>query len=296
VESTPESRTGLDLSALTIRNMRRNELDVLVDWAADEGWNPGLHDAGVFWATDPEGFIAAEIGGELVGGGSIVCYGRSYGFMGFFIVRPDCRGQGLGDRLWHERLRRIRARLAEDAAIGMDGVFDMQAYYAKGGFEFEARDLRFAGQARRGRAARHVVPVDKVAFGELEAYDRAHFPAPRGDFLRRWIAIPGNHARAALRDGALAGYAVLRPCRKGFKFGPLFAADLDVARDLLHALAAEIPGQPFYLDVPEDNPAALQLAREEDMAEVFGCARMFFGPPPDLPRQEIFGVTTFELG
>jgi hypothetical protein len=29
---------------------------------------------------------------------------------------------------------------------------------------------------------------------------------------------------------------------------------------------------------------------------VFGCARMYLGPPPELPHQEIFGVTTLELG
>jgi hypothetical protein len=28
-------------------------VDLLVDWAAAEGWNSGLHDANAFWATDP---------------------------------------------------------------------------------------------------------------------------------------------------------------------------------------------------------------------------------------------------
>ena len=43
---------------MNIRLMTRDELDTLVDWAACEGWNPGLDDAEVFWATDPEGFVA----------------------------------------------------------------------------------------------------------------------------------------------------------------------------------------------------------------------------------------------
>jgi hypothetical protein len=30
--------------------------------------------------------------------------------------------------------------------------------------------------------------------------------------------------------------------------------------------------------------------------EVFGCARMYLGPPPALAHRRIFGVTTFELG
>mgnify|MGYP001113878848 CR=1 FL=1 len=60
-----------------IRGMTRDELDVLVEWAAREGWNPGLDDAEVFWNADPDGFVAAEINGELVGGGSIVAYGSA---------------------------------------------------------------------------------------------------------------------------------------------------------------------------------------------------------------------------
>ena len=81
---------------LVIRQMTRAELDTLVEWAAAEGWNPGLDDAQIFWDTDPDAFIAAELAGELIGGGSIVAYGGRFGFMGFFIIRPDHRGQGLG--------------------------------------------------------------------------------------------------------------------------------------------------------------------------------------------------------
>ena len=78
---------------LHIRQMTLRELDVLVDWAADAGGNPGLDDAEVFWATDPEGFIAATLDGEWVGGGSVVSYAGRYGFMGFFIMKPEHRGR-----------------------------------------------------------------------------------------------------------------------------------------------------------------------------------------------------------
>ena len=65
------SRSSLS-DELRIRPMSRSELDILISWAANEGWNPGLHDADIFWDTDPSGYVAAEIDGELIGGGSIV--------------------------------------------------------------------------------------------------------------------------------------------------------------------------------------------------------------------------------
>ena len=41
----------------TIRPATLAEMDLLIDWAAAEGWNPGLRDAATFHAADPEGFL-----------------------------------------------------------------------------------------------------------------------------------------------------------------------------------------------------------------------------------------------
>jgi GNAT superfamily N-acetyltransferase len=279
-----------------IRGMTRDELDVLVEWAAREGWNPGLDDAEVFWNADPDGFVAAEINGELVGGGSIVAYGSRYGFMGFFIMRPDCRGHGLGDRLWNERKRRLSARLDAGASIAMDGVFNMQEYYARGGFRFVCRDLRFEGRGMNSPQCEGVIEASSLPFELIDIYDRLHFPVPRSGFLRSWIQRPGGHALAAVEDDAIRGYGVMRPCRTGHKIGPLFAASAKVAEQLLVALGSRVSGEPIFLDVPEINRDALALVARHNMKEVFGCARMVLGPVPKLPDAEIFGVTTFELG
>jgi ribosomal protein S18 acetylase RimI-like enzyme len=283
-------------SKMLIRPMRRKELDLLVDWAAQEGWNPGLRDADVFWATDQNAFIAAEFNGRLIGGGSIAAYGKHYGFMGFFIIHPDFRGRGLGNTLWHERLRRLRSRLEPGATIGMDGVFDMQDYYARGGFKLSHRDMRFEGLTQPGSRAPGIVPLSEVSFETVDAYDRVHFPAPRTAFLKRWITTAGMYCKGAVDGDKLTGYGVVRACRKGFKIGPLFADTPGIAQNLLDSLCARVPGETVFLDVPENNPAALKLAKKAGMKEVFGCAKMYFGPTPRLPDEEIFGVTTFEFG
>src|SRR6266852_6245874 len=83
-----------------IDRMTRTEAGVLEDWAADEGWNPGIADIDVAWAFDPDAFIALRQGGDLAGGGVIIAYGQDAGFMGLFIMRADLRRQGLGRVLW----------------------------------------------------------------------------------------------------------------------------------------------------------------------------------------------------
>jgi len=281
---------------LVVRPMTRAELDTLVQWAADEGWNPGINDAQIFWDTDPEGFVAAELGGDLIGGGSIVSYAGRFGFMGFFIVRPEHRSHGLGRRLWLHRRDRLISRLRSPAVIGMDGVFAMQPFYARGGFVLANRDLRFEGVGAGAAPSDLLVDLASVPFAEVSRYDAAHFPAPRERFLAAWIRQPGGRALGAVRRGVLHGYGVIRPCRAGYKIGPLFADDAECAEALYAGLGDAAPGASVFLDVPENNPQAMALARRHGLREVFGCARMYYGPAPTLPRAEIYGVTTFELG
>ena len=95
----------------------------------------------------------------------------------------------------------------------------------------------------------------------------------------------------------LAGYGVIRPCRAGWKVGPLFADDADRADRLLRALMAHAEADgPIQLDIPAVNPQALALVQAHAMRPVFETARMYAGPAPDLPLDRTFGITTFELG
>jgi hypothetical protein len=291
---------GYAISAMT-----RDEAEVLLGWAAAEGWNPGLADLEVAWSFDPQGFIAlrhtapgqAE---ELVGGGAILSYGGQCGFMGLFIMRADHRGQGLGRVLWHERLRRLQGRLQPGAFIAMDGVLNMAPFYAAGGFVQHYHDLRFHGPADTAALVVPVgvvtVPLASVPFAEVDAYDREVFGRPRTGFLRRWLAVNGGHGVAVRTEGGLRGYGFLRPCLNGHKFGPVFADDAATARALLRDLMARVPGETVALDVPEPNGEAMAIAAELGWASPFSCAKMFLGGSPPDTTARVYGVTSFEFG
>lgn len=289
--------TSLNLSGqLHIRRMSRPEFDTLIAWASKEGWNPGLYDADIFWNTDPDGFIAAEMNGELIGGGSIVSYQGKFGFMGFFIVRPEYRGQGLGSTLWLARRKELESRLNAHCSIGMDGVFNMQPFYAKGGFSFSHRNIRFEGKGQTCQLDASVIPLSTVPFHALLDYDNTHFPAERADFLKAWISQPESRALAVMNGNQISGYGVIRRCKNGFKIGPLFADNAQIALNLFNGLSDHAANQAIFLDAPEINEDAMQLVKSKNMTEIFGCARMYFGGTPCLPNEKTYGVTSFELG
>jgi len=276
----------------TVRTMNRDELAVAVEWAAQEGWNPGLDDAGAFFAADSEGFLVAERDGETVGTISAVRYGADFGFVGFYIVKPGERGHQHGWVLAEKALAGLEGR-----NIGIDGVLAKQRQYAKFfGFQFAYRNIRHGGVVAGRSPSREVVPLRDIPFAAIAAYDRRFFPAPREEFLRAWLAMPHSVGLGWMLDGELKGCGVMRKCRDGFKIGPLFADDAAIAEELFLALCERSHGESVFLDTPEVNASAMNLARRHGLREVFSTARMYNREIPVLPLDGIFGVTTFELG
>jgi len=283
---------------LTIRTATRSEVELAVEWAAREGWNPGLHDADCYLTADPGGFLIGHLGDTLAATISVIRYDEAFGFLGFYIVAPELRGQGLGLQIWKAGLEAL-----SDRNVGLDGVVAQQDNYRRSGFALAYRNIRYGGtssgeapEARRP-AAPEIVDLETVPFDVVKAFDRPHFPAERSAFVSAWIRQPGCHAVGALEDGQLLGYGVARPCRSGFKVAPLYAQTPEVAELLLQTLLARLgPGTPVFLDTPEVNPAAVALAERHGMRPVFETARMYTQGAPDLPLDRIFGVTSFEIG
>jgi hypothetical protein len=281
-----------DSSSLQIGTATRGDVDRMVEWAAGEGWNPGLADADCFYGADPKGFLIGRLDGEPIGCISVVTYRPDFAFLGFYIVTPAQRGRGHGFRIWQAGM----ARLA-DRVIGLDGVVAQQQNYKKSGFVLAHRNVRFGGvvACNEPHDAR-IVAIGPEQVDAVVAYDRAFFPAERGTFVRCWLRPGQRKGLALVEDGAIRGYGVIRACRRGFKIGPLFADSNEGADLLFRRLAANANGEEIFLDCPEPNRAATDLAARYRLSPVFETARMYRGPAPKLPLPHIYGISTLELG
>lgn len=104
--------------------MNRKQVDIAVEWAAGEGWNSGLHDAESYFTADNNGFLIGLLGDEPIATISVIKYSDSFGFLGFYMVKPEFRGKGYGIQVWNAGLNYLQG-----ANIGLDGVVDQQENY-----------------------------------------------------------------------------------------------------------------------------------------------------------------------
>jgi len=279
--------------------MTRAELDLALDWAEAEGWDPALTEADCLAAFDAEGLLVARDGG----GAPLACVaalrcGESLGRMSLLLVSPEARGRGLGRTV----LRAGMERLGDRPCLVMDDLLPGLAKQRATGFSA-------AWTHERHVAARPSAPVSELRVGQLlldardapfaplVAFDAASFGFARTGFLRALFGGRGHVARAVLdpTDRPL-GYGVLRPTRRGSRVGPLLAEDEQVAAALLAALLRAAPPGPVAMDLREDHAAAVALARSAGMSPAFAARRLYSAAPPAMRRDRVFAISGYEAG
>ncbi len=276
---------------LTIINMTRQEVDVAIEWAKREGWNPGVHDAECFYQADSSGFYAAKLNGEIAGTISLVKYSRDFVFEGLYIVKPEYRGKGVGTKI-----QKFALDLCREKNLGLDGVTSMQQKYSDYGLTAAYNNVRYRGIAQN-KPSPQCIPIGKGDFNEVATYDLECFGFDRARFLSCWLS-QNDAAKLLVRNskGAVSGYGVIRKCGVGHKIGPLFADSAMEAELLFNSLNASVAGETFFLDVPDPNVAGVKFAIKRGLSPVFNTVRMFSKGQPDIALGKVFGVTTFELG
>src|SRR5882724_11907788 len=153
-----------------------DDVQRMARWAADEGWNPGNTDSHAFFAADPGAFRIGRLDGEPVVCISVVKYGQAFGFLGFYIARPQVRGQGYGIQVWRAGMARLAGR-----NVGLDGVPAQQENYRKSGFALAWRNVRFEGALPPLDAPPGLTLLDAAAvpFDRIATFDRRFFSAAR---------------------------------------------------------------------------------------------------------------------
>ncbi|MFK7838416.1 MAG: GNAT family N-acetyltransferase [Sulfitobacter sp.] len=276
---------------MTIRAMTLDDLNVVLQWAADEGWNPGLDDAPAFHAADPAGFLIKEVDGAPAAAISVVNHDPDVAFLGLYLCKPAFRGQGHGIDVWRAGIAHAGAR-----SIGLDGVPDQQENYAVSGFVKYGSTVRYEGLIAPRTDAR----IRQAASGDLETLvsrDAKATGTRRTAFARAWFTDTLTRQTMVLIKGAgIAGFATFRRCPSGSKIGPLYAGSDADARALLSANPFGKPDLPCSIDIVDQNAPLAQVVTSLNFEPTFETARMFSGTPPAAHPAKFQAIATMELG
>ena len=275
---------------MIFRTATLRELAEVLDWAADEGWNPGLDDAVAFHATDPEGFFVAVIDSRPVAAISVVNHSPDQAFLGLYLCQPEFRGQGIGFSLWQYALDHAGGR-----TVGLDGVAAQEANYAKSGFVKTGATRRFEGTLQ-GASDPSIRPAQLGDFARLSEIDSKANGFRRDGFLASWTKPTAHRLTLCLTEGAtVTGFATFRACRTGLKAGPVIAPTATDALAMLNAGMAAFSQAQLAVDLPESSADLADILTQEGFTNAFTTARMYRGPAPEM-GPTLQAIATMELG
>lgn len=273
-------------SGYNIKPIKKDQLPVVLDWAAEQGWKPNALDVSTYYNADPEGFLIGELDGVPIGCISAVRFTNDFGFIAFYITCREFRGQGYGIKLWHAAMDYLGRR-----SVGLDSVLEQRHNYEKAGLKAANRILRFAGKGIPSfTPSCRLVNIKDRDFAELAGYERKIFPGSRSEFLQGLIGMPDSFGLAAINKNQVIGLGLMRFCGDGFKIGPLFADNIDAAGEVMHGLACHSGGNVYFLDAPQDNNQAVLLAKRHELYQVSEVIRMYSGKPPEINMSKVFGI------
>ena len=271
------------------RKMSPAELRTVLDWAADEGWNPGLDDAEAFHAADPDGFVIALEGNVPVAAISVVNHSPGFAFLGLYICRPEFRGRGIGMGLWQATIMHAGGR-----TIGLDGVPDQQENYARYGFVHAGATTRYSGHVS-GRLDPAVRRAEKADIRTLVATEAAASGWSKPAYLTSWFNQSINRVTYVLdAESRIVGCATIRRCRTGAKIGPLFSDGPGNAERLIRHAAADFCAD-IMIDVPSSSAALDALCQRIGFVPGFFTARMYRGTA-STQESSLYAVASLELG
>ncbi|MCS7166431.1 MAG: GNAT family N-acetyltransferase [Gemmatales bacterium] len=280
--------------SLTIRLMQPDDIPLGMYLKEQAGWNQTPRDWQRFLTLEPTGCLVAEYSGHAVGTTVALCFGDT-AWLAMVLVEQSYRRRGIGRALVEHALKYLASRKVR--TIRLDATDLGRPLYEQFGFSTEYTITRFAGTPKLLEtpyelSVRQAVFSDYTAVSALDALvtrtDRSRLIAEwwRDDQIAKYVATQNNQ---------IAAYAFLRPGAKAYQLGPVIGV-ADLGLMFLAQVMGLAAGKPIYIDIPDYQIAA------RDMAQNLGCRaersfhRMWLGQAPQEMRSLLWASSGPECG
>lgn len=238
---------------ITIRAMGEADVALGMFLSRQAGWNQREVDWRRAWELEPTGCFVALLDGEAVGTTTTCVFGK-VAWVALVLVDDRYRRRGIARALMEAALAYLDALGVE--TVRLDATPLGQPLYEQLGFGAQFRLARYEGVLPGVAKASAGVLVLPERWGEMVALDTAVTRTERGKYLRRLFAEEPEEVRGLLGEQGWRGLAYSQMGGRARQIGPCLGESVPV---LLEEVSARHHGQVAYLDVPEDNRAAVGL-------------------------------------
>jgi len=286
---------------IAIRRLRHSDIEDALVLSDAAGWNQTPEDWSRLISLEPENCYSVEDDGRVVATSTLLVHSRDLAWLGMVLTHPDYRKRGHARRLLDMVL--ARARELGIRSVKLDATAEGEPIYRSLGFETEQaieRWRRDPGPLEAGPVSRGEIPFE---------LDLAAFGADRSRFLRalmwgRPSACGGLSGRPGGAESPAqperlphkAAYALHRPGRRAWYFGPCVSRNSDAAEQLAAATVAQHPDEPWFWDTLPANEHARDIAAQLGFRPVRTLKRMWLGENVRGDDSLVYAAAGFEAG
>jgi GNAT superfamily N-acetyltransferase len=252
-----------------------------------------LHELRLYRQMQPDGWLAATRGEQLIGMVGAVNYG-AIAHIGLMAVHPEAQRQGVGLALMQNLIAELEKQYVP--LITLDASEAGRPLYDKLGFVAYDKTLvfqRHSNPAKLGKASR-ISSISVQELDELAHWDTGAFGADRRKVFK--VLLDNSPRRAFIirgEDGQPSGYLFAQRNR----IGPWVMLQPNHTEELLQAALALPFDETISMNVPSVNREAIELARRYGFEMVRANQHMGRGAV-GVPgqRQKIYSQTSLAVG
>lgn len=237
-------------------------------------WNQMEADWQIFLQNSPGACMVAIFEDQIVGTVTTITYEHSFSWIGMVLVDPDFRRKGIGQQLLQEALQLLHS----EETLKLDATPQGREVYLKLNFVDEytlsRMNMLHAEEIFHPTIARAIRKEDLS--GVIE-FDSKIFGANRESLLNwMWEKAPG-FAFLIEEGNEIKGYSMGRYGHDFMHIGPIIAANISIAKDLVNAALNKCAGSPVILDVLHFEPEWIAWLNGIGFTEQRNFIRMFRG-------------------
>ncbi|MBM7074665.1 hypothetical protein JQC92_22080 [Shewanella sp. 202IG2-18] len=287
------------MQSFEIREATAEDIMEIYGTMVVEQWNPGVFDQVTYSKSKSVHMFVGVMDGRVVSSCCACIYDTQFAFFGLYLVfDPKNRGKGYGLSTYQHRLRIMEQMGVK--SIGCDGALEQTHNYAKNGFVDNYLNRRFSYFVTGSELINEHISIDKLGNKTLALFETKFVYEPRLEFISTWLDSDPTMKFASKynEEKELLAVGIARQAQTGFRVGPIYANSLESAKEIIHALAAQLPQDAeLLIDIPEANCHSDHFIKDLRLRNNdFECMRMYRGPVPAAALDQVYGVCTLEVG